>query len=277
LEPENPARAERLALYAELSGDLDLAERGLLASAARSRMYQPRYLLAQFYFRRGNENAFWRWANRALDMAPDNVQPLLDLCWRTRPEVTAGSPQIQRQWLTFLLRQHEDVAAYAQARRVAANATDGDRRVLLEYIDAALVKGESAEALEIWNALCRGRLLPYAPSGHDTVTNAAFARTPLGTGFDWRVESVAGVVIAATDNGLRVGFSGTQPEMCTLVWQYLPLRPGEHYRVVNRDLPGGLAWEVDSARLRLVYRRPPGQQRFEGVARVSVPQIERIP
>src|ERR1035438_154016 len=48
LDPENPERLMRLGLRAELAGDYALSEKSLLAAAARSRLYQPKYLLAQY-------------------------------------------------------------------------------------------------------------------------------------------------------------------------------------------------------------------------------------
>src|SRR5262249_26626785 len=52
LEPVNAIYWQRLGSQAELGGDPVLAEKALRTAAERSHVYQPRYLLAQFYFRR---------------------------------------------------------------------------------------------------------------------------------------------------------------------------------------------------------------------------------
>ena len=67
LDPGNSDRWMNLALRAEMAGDYALAERSLLTAAEHSRLYQPRYLLAEYYFRRQNAAAFWPWARAALE------------------------------------------------------------------------------------------------------------------------------------------------------------------------------------------------------------------
>jgi hypothetical protein len=48
--------------------------------------------------------------------------------------------------------------------------------------------------------------------------------------------------------GLRVSFSGRQPEQCDLLWRYVALEPGRKYRLrVKYRMPApdaGLRWEV---------------------------------
>jgi hypothetical protein len=286
LEPENPERLERLAQHAEIAGDVELAERTLLAAAARSRLYQPRYLLAQFYFRRRTEagrEAALRWAHKALDVASGDVLPLLDLCWRIDHKFPPSRVEIQRQALTFLVDQHETAAAAGQAQRLSATATAADLRVLLNYIDRALADADTPAALETWNALCRCRLIPEAPLPRGTVTNAAFTHRPLGAGFDWQVPPVSGVNVLYADQGLRLHFAGKQPETCTILWQFVPIAPGAHYRASSTGTSEGLFWELDSVppsadltRLRLVYRRPIGAPRFEGTVQLTDIRLERI-
>jgi len=78
LDPENPERRMRLGVRAELAGDERLAEESLLAAAARSRLYQPKYLLAQYYFRRQDAGRFWPWARAALETAWGDPAPCID-------------------------------------------------------------------------------------------------------------------------------------------------------------------------------------------------------
>ena len=72
-------------------------------------MYQPRYLLAQFYFRRQNPDNFWKWSRSALEIAYGDVTALLDLGWRMQPDsdwiwqyAIPARREIVRQYLVFL-------------------------------------------------------------------------------------------------------------------------------------------------------------------------------
>ena len=109
-DPANAARFERLGQQAEAEGDLQLAERSLLRAAELSRLYQPRYLLAQYYFRRNAPREWGRWSREAF-------------AWLRRCDAACGPrvahepdgaamveqalterPLIARQFLFFLVR-----------------------------------------------------------------------------------------------------------------------------------------------------------------------------
>jgi hypothetical protein len=197
LDPENPERRMRLGVRAELAGDYPLAEQSLLAAAARSRLYQPRYLLAQYYFRRQNAGQFWPWARAALDAAWGDAAPVFELAWRMRPDAAWLSANLipprramVRQYLAYLTSRERWAAAAAEARKILpaaeplagrpcalpsadpaealsgctgqpgrdwATAEDADRASLLAYGEARLSRGDVSEAMGIWNALCRRR------------------------------------------------------------------------------------------------------------------------
>jgi hypothetical protein len=277
-EPEDPSRLERLGQQAELAGNFALAERSLLAAARRSRLYQPRYLLAQFYFRRGDRSSFWRWSRAALESAYGDAVPLLDLCWRTTPdalwlasEVVPRRPGIQRQLVTLLMRRNDLAAAGAVAQRLCTSAGPADVPTLVEYIDASLAAGEAQPAMGTWNVFCRRGLMPDPPLQVGALTNASFTHRPSGAGFDWRIAEIAGVRTAFDSGALRLTFSGSQPERCTIAWQYVILRRGEHYRVICQGATNGVEWRVDDAgnqgdlaRVSLIYQRPLGSPRFQG-------------
>jgi hypothetical protein len=291
LEPEDPVHLERLGQQAELARNLALAERSLLAAAARSRLFQPRFLLAQFYFRRGDGARFWPWSRAALESAYGDVLPLLELCWRMRPdapwlahEIVPQRPYIQRQLMTFLMRRDEMPAAGNVARRLATSAGIAELPTLMEYVDAVLAVGEAQPASDVWNDLCRRGLLPDPPLRAGTLNNASFRHPPTGRGFDWRLMELAGVRSALGRGELRLTFSGSQPERCTIAWQYVLVEPGEHYQVHCRGATDGVAWRVDDAgphgdlaRVSLVYQRPLGSPRFEGVVVLSDLHLERAP
>ena len=161
----------------------------------------------------------------------------------------------------------------------------------------------AGEAAEIWNALCRRRLLslePLDPAGDRLVTNGDFLQAPSGRGFDWRLVEQTGVTAAANNGELRVGFTGRQPERCLIVWQYVPTSPGTRYRLRWEARAGlgeparGIAWVVSDAelltesahsqeflaakdltRICLIYQRPLGSARLEDTVWIGHVRMER--
>lgn len=345
LDPENPERLMRLGVGAEQAGDYPLAEKSLLAAAARSRLYQPKYLLAQYYFRRQNADRFWPWARAALEAAYGDAAPIFELGWRLRPDATWLSAnlipprrEMVRQYLAYLTKREHWTAAAGAARQMLAGAEplagrpcafpsgnpaeappgctgqpgrdrvtgdSADRAELLAYGEARLSRGEVREAAEIWNAMCRRRLLahgPLDPAGDRLVTNGDFLQAPSGRGFDWRLVEQAGVSAVAVGGALRVGFTGRQAERCPIAWQYVATAPGTRYRLryevrAYRDAPArGIAWVVsdaqpgaesagsleflaakDLARIYLIYRRQPGSARLEATVSITHVRLERAP
>lgn len=315
LEPENAAWRIRLGLRAELAGDYDLAERNLLKAADLSRLYQPRYLLAQYYFRRQNADHFQEWARAAFATAYGDIAPLLDLCWRLRPDAEwlgrqapSGRPEIAGQFLLFLARRHQTGAARALAVTLAGEARREDLPALLEYCTRCLDDGNAAAAVDIWNALCARRLLPDGaldPQRGESLTNAGFEHAPADAAFDWRLERAPWLRFAPFPGGMRVTFSGNQPESCLVASQYVPVVPGTRYRLRLVSPPPGepsaeaLDWRVyDSSgrpvaiepsadrsrtftaptevvRLHLIYQRPIGSMRLEGTVAIGGARLER--
>ena len=312
LDPENPERRMRLGVRAELAGDYPLAERSLLAAAARSRLYQPRYLLAQYYFRRQNEARFWPWARAALEASWGDAAPVFELGWRMRPDAAWLSAnlvpprrEMVRQYLAYLTNRERWDAAAAEARQILPVAGSADLACLLAYGEARLARGDVAEAVEISNALCRSRLLalePLDPAGDRLVTNGDFLQPPSGRGFDWHLVEQTGVSAAAESGELRVAFTGRQPERCSIAWQYVPTAPGTRYRLRWEARAGlgeparGIAWVVsdaepgaesahsqeflagkDPTRISLIYQRPLGSARLEDTVWIGHVRLARAP
>ena len=310
LDPENPERRMRLGVRAELAGDYPLAERSLLAAAARSRLYQPKYLLAQYYFRRQNAAQFWPWARAALEAAWGDAAPVFELGWRMRPDAAWLSAhlapprrEIVRQYLAYLTNRERWAAATAEARKILPAAGGADLAGLLAYSEARLSRGDASEATEIWNALCRRRLLalePLDPAGDRLVTNGDFLQAPSSRGFDWRLVGQIGVTAAAEGGELRVAFTGRQPERCLIAWQYVPTAPETRYRLRWEARAGGgepargIAWVVSDAepgaqsansqeflaakdltRICLICQRPVGSARLEGTVWIGHVRLAR--
>jgi hypothetical protein len=175
-----------------------------------------------------------------------------------------------------------------------------------------------AGALDIWNALADNRRIPFGrlqPAEGGVLTNGDFGVSPTLRGFDWQLPAVDGVSISGDEGGgLRVSFSGQQPENCEPLLQFVPTE--EHtgyelkfaYRTHGIAAGTGLGWRVTDqsgstslvdalnlssesegsraisfetpagssiARVALVYRRVPGTTRIAGF--INLRRVELKP
>ncbi len=315
----NPRDADswiRLGLAAEMKGDPAEAERCLTQAARVNRTYVPCWTLANFYFRRGDRDKFWLWARRSAEMAYQDQSALFDLCWRISqsPEeiLNRAIPErgpVLAQYLRFLLERGRLEAAGAPARLLLARAGPTERDLLLAYCDRLLSAGDTSAAVQTWNVLADKRLIAHAPlrpESGESLTNGRFLSEPMSVAFDWRYPRLEGVSRkrAGTEGGLRIEFSGHQPENCLILEQIVPVARGAGYRLeVEYRTAGiaagsGLRWIVidpasgrllstagfdaageswvtsgltfstppgaDRALLQLAYGRAPGTARIEG-------------
>lgn len=315
LNPQDARSWVDLALRREAEGDLQQAERYLLHAADTDRQYLPRWSLANFYFRNNDLDRFWVWAKRAAEMLYGDPTPLFRLCGEVSEDgnlverLGLRRPDVRASYLNYLLaRDHADLIQPV-TQRLLSDSREEDVPLLLVACDRILELGRADEALEVWNRLATSKRIPYAAlaaSARATVTNDAFSTVPISHGFDWRVPDIIGVSMAREDEsgGLRVTFSGRQPEACMPLSQFIPVVENTHYDLEYRystlDIANGsgLAWrakftdvrqatEVTSAipssdkedsrlwafdtppgcrlvRLGLTYQRAPGTTRIEG-------------
>jgi hypothetical protein len=316
LDPDNPQWRMSLGQQAELAGDLGLAEHSLLEAARLSRLYQPRYLLAGYYLRRGNADGSLGWCHAALTIPTGDITPLLNVISHLmNPQAMAAEglrqpPVVARQFLIFLAQHRETAAAVSIARRQAQVGTAEDLPTLLGYTGELLSLGDSSNALDLWNLLSQRRLIPYAqldPDAGRSLTNADFRHPANGDGFDWHSEGTPGLTSVRFDGALRLTFSGDEADDCVIVWEYLPLEPGTRYRLRQRvqaedsSSAAGLRWRLfyprsdrvwaplDAelqegfraptrvARLALMYRRTPGSTRLTGDVIVTGLRLDREP
>lgn len=291
LNPLASAPRIRLGLAAEIHGDPDRAEKWLLDAARIDRQFEPRWTLANYYFRRQNTEQFWKWMKAALEISYGDRRPAFDLCWRESSDAneifTRAIPDghdVTAAYLTYLVEQHRPDAVLPVALRLAAANDPGDRPLLLSVCDALLDARDGASARALWIKMGFA-----APSG---IVNGSS-----GHGFDWRLLEVPGVIHMTLDQprpGRRIALNGRQPESCELLRQILSLRPGAHYtlhweartisgvewRIANQRgvIPSSGDWRggqlnfiapSDLVPVTLAYQRPPGQARAEGVVELS--------
>ena len=268
----NPADAESwvaLGLQLEAVNNLDEAEQCLLRAAEESHLFLPRWVLANFYFRRNNPARFWQWAKASATMVYGDPQPLFRLCGRAAEDgelisrLQIRDPELQIRYLSYLLDQDRADLAGPAVRAVLDGQRASAVPVLLRTCDQLLDSRRVAEALEIWNRLADARWIPFGPlipGSGTTLTNGDF-QSSLGLGgFDWRLPRIEGVSASRETSppGLRIQFSGRQPESCEPLSQIVPVQENAEYELTFRYrtsgiAPGtGLGWRVSDLRGRII-------------------------
>jgi hypothetical protein len=289
LNPDSAAPRLRLGLDAEVRSDLAGAERWLLDASRVDRQYEPRWTLANFYFRQRRTNDFWVWMRAALEVSYGDRTPAFDLCTRVAPDVRTimaravpDKHDVVAAYLMYLLEAKEDPALVAE--RLSQWRDPADSPALHTALDASVELGNHAAARQIWLNL--GYPGPASP-----VFNPDFGPLRIGHGFDWRFVQNPGVTNLPLDTpALRVSFNGMQPESCELLRQYVGVRMGKHYmlRWESRGFVNGVVWRIgassaplrpgndwtpgqlsfvatkDTSALALFYNRPIGEPRAEG-------------
>lgn len=282
----------RLGLAAETRGDFAKAEMWLLDAARVDRQFEPRWTLANFYFRRERWDDFWKWMRAALENSYGDRRLAFELCWR----VTQHSDEVLRRaipdqhdvlatYLYYMMDRHRE-AAGPVALKLAALGNSADVPLIESACDVLIDSGKVAEARQLWRRL-----------GHQQtalLTNGDFAAEPGGHGFDWRLAHTPGVTDISLPGAHRIAFSGRQPESCELLRQFVVLEAGKRYSLHwEARTPGlgsltGVEWRAGEARgavenaddwrgggldftagavltpIALAYQRPSGEARAEG-------------
>jgi tetratricopeptide (TPR) repeat protein len=262
LNPWDSQSLVELGLRAEASGDLADAERILLRAANVDKQYLPSWSLANYYFRRGNSEKFWFWARQAIRMAYGDQSPLFTLCWKVtndgaliEQKLDIRNADLEANYLTYLAGQNRTEPMSQAATRLLAWNREADAPALLAACSRLIADGRAAQAVMIWNKLAGLHSIPYGvlePASGGSLTDGGFSRLPTSQGFDWRLPGVVGVTSFLEDSpaGLRISFSGRQPENCEALTQFLPVMAGSNYelkflyRTAGIAPQTGLAWRI---------------------------------
>ena len=294
LSPYGSAPRIKLGLAAELAGDSAGAEKWLLDAANVDRQFEPRWTLANFYFRQETQEDFWKWIHAALEVSYGDRTPAFDLCRRMSTDekevLTRAIPDKHDVVATYLiyLSQSKRLSAIAPAaHRLAAFRDHADLSLLYGVCDQ-LIAVRDPGAMDVW-------LLTQQPAPNGIV-NGDFAAAPVNHGFDWRTGESAGVthINLSAPAGHRIALNGQQAELSVLLAQTLAVAAGKRYtlrwesRASGLKNPLGIEWRVagqsayltastdwvpaeltftlsDSfPSLELVYQRPLGEPRAEG-------------
>ena len=260
LNPADGRAWVELGLRLEETGNSAGAERALLHAADVDRTYLPRWTLANFYFRRHDTDRFWQWAKATVPMIYGDPLPLFHLCGRIREDgelierLDIHGPQLQAAYLFYLLGVGREDLVGPASLHLLRGQREEDTPLLLTVCDRLIEARRVDDASNIWLGLvCSGRL-PFGNGGERPapITNGDFRASPTSRGFDWRLPAVEGVSAAREegDGGLRLTFSGAQPEQTEPLVQFVQVKEKTaydlkfSYRTATIGTASGLAWRV---------------------------------
>jgi tetratricopeptide (TPR) repeat protein len=294
--PLSSAPRIRLGLAAEARADFSGAEKWLLDAARVDRQFEPRWTLANFYFRRERASEFWKWMRAALEVSYRDRRLAFDLCWRMTQngdEVLAQAipdrHDVLAAYLYYVMDQrHEAVGSVAL--KLAQLHDAADVAELESACDLLIDAGKFTEARELWRQM--------GHSQTELIGNGGFATKPGGHGFDWRPSGAEGVINVPLTGSYRIALTGKQPESTELLRQFVVLRPGREFtlrweaRTHGLGSASGVEWAAGMTRaalepaqdwragsfefkaeaallpIALVYHRPTGQARAEGTIEI---------
>lgn len=260
LNPNQAAGWIELASEEESKGEFPAAEGHLLRAAEVDATFEPRWALANYYFRRDQRGEFWKWLRLAAERSYGDRAALFQLAWRSG----ASSGEILKRWdglgevlgryVEWLSKQNRwEVAGEASLALIKAGAK-AEAPAVLEVCDQLVAKGQTELAAPVWNAMVasgwiasgalRGELKP------GVLTNAKWEWKPTGKGFDWRLPWRAGLEHHWRPGELTIALDGRQEEKTELLEQVVPVQGGKtyelryRYRAEGLAKNGGVRWRV---------------------------------
>jgi tetratricopeptide (TPR) repeat protein len=271
LNPRNANAWMALGIQAESQGNTTEAEKCLLEAAAVDHTFKPAWTLANFYVRSGRTEKFWKWIRGGLEMVePRNnelltfdPQPMFDLCWNVTDDASLileraipHNPYVLLRYVSYLRSHGRWDAATRAAEPLFPIASTTALPTLLDLCDGLIANRRAADAVEVWNALARRKLIsvtPLDPAGGISLTNGSLTSAPIKDGFDWTFPRPGGVYesYSAADHFVRLELDGEEPENCDLLTQWVPLEGGRRYRFEStyqtsgmEGAATGLAWTI---------------------------------
>ncbi len=278
LLPQDPARSERefreafrlnrfdaqsrmrLAALLETQGRLEEAEQGLLETTKYDRTFQPRWSLANFYFRRERLEEFWKWIRSSVEMSYGDRTPIFELAAATGETKLAERLGIEKDevWLGYLYwgLGKAPASEVKTAALGVARAKQPNGPALAAACGRLMDLGDIGGALEVWNAGAEAGVVAAGAAARGAITNGEFKAVPGGSGFDWVADKPQGVTVLreTEQGGLRIRMNGNQPENCRLLAQRVAVDRGAAYKVQVKyrtfglKEKSGLRWGVWSAK-----------------------------
>lgn len=223
------------------------------------------FALASFAFLQGHTAAYWHELGAALALAqPVQAYAILQQAYahasadeRTRlGAMVPAKTEVIAMAAQFFLNHGELEQAAAQWDRLdcAPNQRESCGQLTLNLVNQLMKVAYTAptpsvsaalagRALEIWNHAVASQLVQGSAAAWDRSSDPAFAGPWNGPTFEWRT---TGLVSARPSDeegasGLRMDFSGFEPEDAVLLSQWMAIRGGQRYRlsITSRRLGPG--------------------------------------
>jgi tetratricopeptide (TPR) repeat protein len=205
------------------------------------------WVAGNYYLRTTQPEAALPCFQRLLELSPDYLAPTLDLTLRAYSdpamifEKVAGSGidvGLALAFADFMSANNKFDAARQAWSQVAGRGATFPFEAVRPYLEHLLSHGRYHEAQAVWLYLeQRGVIAKPVDSGPgNLVFNGGFEQPPLEAGFDWRSTPSSYVSVDFADPSaykgahcLRVDFPVSQNDEFELVYQILPVDPGQAY------------------------------------------------
>ena len=247
----------QLGLAEEQDGDFKSAETSLLRGATLGRDYETRWTLTNFYFRRADRDQAVLWACAVLSIPGVEAGPVFSLLanFPAKPDCIlsdrfSGPESARLGYLQWLISKSELDAASPVADLLSRKRYPESVLPLLDYCDRLLFAGKGRLAARLWNSMSNQDLVSAPIPAIGAVTDDGLRLADPPHGFAWRTLPVPGAGFLPLHPGLQISLSGTQPDSCELLFQWVLLEPGPahalRYRYASSGIGigSGLHWKI---------------------------------
>ena len=234
-----------LSVQAEMRGDARTAESLLHVAAAHDIGREPRWALANFYFRQGNQQGFLEWTNSYRAVTHEHEDGLFRMV-----AASVADAHALREALPHLgcdeMGTAVDVmrAAEEPADELIQSMSDtckdaSSRAALSALVSDYILEDKPARAAQIWRGM----------GERSTLANADFHASVTGQGFDWRINQSPDVSVRQRADGLEFDMRDGVADGTVLLFQPVMLEPGAGYRLAmsaagDQTVKGAFRWEL---------------------------------
>jgi hypothetical protein len=237
-------------IQAETMGDLRTAEAYLRQAERYNKLWLPRWTLANYYARRGDQAQTFSWLSAALERSYGETQAAFQLAVDTgasesviASRVVPNAAHPLGQFFYFVARKAiatEEVSLLESLAVKFVGLSSQDRRgfaqgyPLLALIDRLLLDNFGEVAARLWYLGCQAGLIDSSPREADgIIVNGSFRHSFVGHGLDWYLFSPPGIS-AVQHRGpgtVKISFTGLQRGTSRLLSQTLAIPPNRTWRV----------------------------------------------
>ncbi|MGC4051904.1 MAG: hypothetical protein QM757_21390 [Paludibaculum sp.] len=243
----------------ETRGDWAGAEQDLLRASEVDATFEPRWALANYYFRRDQREEFWKWMRLAAERSYGDRAALFQLAWRSgspafeiQSRLADGQPEVLGKYIQWLGRQEKWEEAGVASLSLLRTGQRGEAAAASVVCEHLLQQGKTAPAMEVWNGLAGKGWISGAPVRPDApLSNARLEWKPAGTGFDWRMPWLPGLEHRWRPGELTIVLTGKEQDQTPLLEQVVPVQSGisyqfrYRYRAEGLPVKSGVRWKAE--------------------------------